>query len=129
MNYNSLFICVLKYLNKLEYLTFRYRYTKNSYLLTLYFPGTVYFSLGRKNPKIIMNNYEFKMRPTANSSKTLWICTQESRKKCKVRLLSYGRCIKVKAVQHNHQPTYTGNYELLKSQVVNIEYTTDRFSL
>lgn len=87
--------------------------------------GIIYFAPGRKYPKIIMDNYEYKLRKNNSSEKkTTWICTQPG---CKVRMMSREKSITVKAVQHNHGPTYRGDYANLKSQILNIECTKERF--
>lgn len=84
------------------------------------FSVIVYFAPGRKYPKIVMNNYEFRMLAgKSNSSKTLWICTQENNK-CKVRVKSAGNIIFVKNVQHNHPPSFSKQVDDLKSKVFNI---------
>lgn len=93
------------------------------------FLGTIYFCVGRKHPKIVLNGYEFRMRPIPDSlNKTLWICTQEPKTKCKVRLQSSGNQLFVKNVAHNHVPSFKGNLSELKSQTVYINYTNERFS-
>ncbi|KAH1028213.1 hypothetical protein HUJ05_001588 [Dendroctonus ponderosae] len=86
--------------------------------------NVIYFTLGRKYPKIVMDRFEYK-RKSNNSShmKTTWVCTQTG---CKARMLSYGKNLCVKAIAHNHPATYLGDYSGLKSQVFDVETTGDR---
>lgn len=74
---------------------------------------------GRKYPKIIYQNFEFKIRRSNSTEQlTTWICTQEG---CKVRMKSQGKCIYMKDICHTHGPTYKGDYNNLKSQLVNVQ--------
>lgn len=93
------------------------------------FPGRIFFTSGRIHPKIILNQYEYNLvHQKVSSNKSLWICTKKGQLKCKARLQSFGKCIRVKSVQHNHPSTYEGDFSTLKSQIVNIEYTSNRFT-
>ncbi|CAG9764321.1 unnamed protein product [Ceutorhynchus assimilis] len=65
----------------------------------------IYFSVAQKHPKIIFDNYEFRMRHMKSSNKTLWICTQD-KNKCKVRIQSSGNRLLIKNIAHNHVPTF-----------------------
>lgn len=100
-----------------------------SWLILAMFPGRIFFTSGRIHPKIILNQYEYNLvHQKMSSNKSLWICSKKAQLKCKARLQSFGKCIRIKAVQHNHPPTYEGNFSTLKSQIVNIEYTANRFT-
>lgn len=70
---------------------------------------------------MIIDGYEFKL--THRSPKcSVWACTKNVKHKCKVRLLTKGREIQVKAVSHTHQTTYKGDYQNLSSQIVSVVY-------
>lgn len=98
----------------------------STYLVIL-FLGVVYFSSGRIHPKLILNKYEYNLVQKVKTGKTIWICTKKNQLKCKARLQSSGKCIRIKAVDHNHPPTHDGIFGNLKSQVVHIEYTSEKF--
>lgn len=92
-------------------------------LLTLYILAIVYFTAGKKHPVMIMDGYEFKLlQRTAASS--VWVCTQNVKHRCKVRLLTTGRQIQIKRVNHTHEVTFKGDYKGLglHSQSVSIVY-------
>lgn len=80
----------------------------------------VYFTPGRKYPKIVMNNYEYRMvKAESTPTKTMWLCTQE-RNKCKVRIRSSGNKIFVKNMNHTHPPTVSTHDKPLQSRVFNV---------
>lgn len=56
----------------------------------------------RKNSKIILNNHVY----TTNrkfEGKTMWLCSQYQKRRCKARIISFGKTIKITA-DHNHLP-------------------------
>ncbi|XP_060525322.1 modifier of mdg4-like isoform X7 [Cylas formicarius] len=55
---------------------------------------TIHFTKGRKNPIMIIDEYEFRLKHRS-VRQNLWCCTQETKRKCKARLISYGKSIKV----------------------------------
>lgn len=64
---------------------------------------TIYFDVGTKLPKIIVDNYDFN---TARKSetKTTWICSSYFKTKCKTRATTCGRNVYITGPRHNHQP-------------------------
>lgn len=86
-----------------------------------YISVTVYFTSGKKHPVMIIDGYEFKLFHRSSNC-SVWACTQNVKHKCKVRLLTKGRELQIKAVSHTHQTTYKGGYQGLYSQIVSVVY-------
>lgn len=63
---------------------------------------TIYFDVGTKNPKIIVDDHDFNMARKAES-KTTWICSGYFKTKCKARATTSGRMVYVNGI-HNHLP-------------------------
>lgn len=89
------------------------------------FSATIYFFTKRKNPMLLLDNYEFRIKDR-KGSRTLWACSRE-RAKCRVRIYSSGNTLLVKNFPHSHEPTYTKSTFLLRSQNVNVIYSSYRF--
>lgn len=67
-----------------------------------YILDTIYFDVGTKNPKIVVDDYDFNMaRKTPN--KTVWICSGYYKTKCKTRATTSGRMVYINGI-HNHEP-------------------------
>ncbi|XP_023014952.1 uncharacterized protein isoform X13 [Leptinotarsa decemlineata] len=63
---------------------------------------TIYFDVGTKNPKIIVDDYDFNMA-RKTEVKTMWICAGYFKTKCKARATTSGRMVYVNGT-HNHDP-------------------------
>lgn len=82
------------------------------------FLGIVYFTFKRKLPMLVIEGYEYRMR-RKTEAKTVWTCTRECQQ-CKAKLFSFSNNLQIVNKNHNHPTTFTGKYDLLKSQYVNI---------
>ncbi|KAL3277339.1 hypothetical protein HHI36_012690 [Cryptolaemus montrouzieri] len=80
----------------------------------------IYFTHGKKYPKLIIDRYEF-MLERKYADKTAWTCKYKEKKKCKARLLTFGRTVKLMNSTHNHIADFNGDVESLISTFVNIE--------
>lgn len=79
----------------------------------------IYFDVGTKNPKIIVDDYDFNMA-NKSSTKTKWICSGYFKTKCKARAATSGRMVLVTGL-HNHPPRHTGKkFTNMLSQAVTI---------
>ncbi|XP_076252138.1 uncharacterized protein LOC143191191 isoform X12 [Rhynchophorus ferrugineus] len=65
---------------------------------------TIYVVAGKKNPKIIVDDNEYTINRKLKE-RTMWICSQYQRVKCKSRIISYGKTVKVTS-SHNHAPIF-----------------------
>ncbi|XP_018573605.1 protein tramtrack, beta isoform isoform X24 [Anoplophora glabripennis] len=63
---------------------------------------TIYFDVGTKNPKIIVDDHDFNMA-RKTESKTMWICSGYFKTKCRARATTSGRMVYVNGL-HNHPP-------------------------
>lgn len=66
------------------------------------FSDTIYFDVGTKNPKIIIDEYDFNLA-RKTEQKTMWICSGYFKTKCRARATTSGRMVYVSGV-HNHEP-------------------------
>lgn len=82
------------------------------------FLGIIHFTFKRKLPMLVIEGYEYRMR-RKTEKKTVWACTRECQQ-CKAKVVSFGNNIQIVNKDHNHPTTFTGKYDLLKSQYVNI---------
>ncbi|XP_045468582.1 protein tramtrack, beta isoform-like isoform X13 [Harmonia axyridis] len=82
--------------------------------------GIIYFTQGKKYPKLIINRYEF-MLERKYADKTAWTCKYKEKKKCKARLLTYGRTVKLMNSIHTHPADFNGDVDSLISTVVYFE--------
>lgn len=85
--------------------------------------GYIYFDVATKNPKIILDEYEYLIyRKEVN--KTVWMCNRYFKSKenrCKSRLVTTGRIVTVSADQHNHEHSVKPErYKNMLSQAVTI---------
>ncbi|XP_044262656.1 protein tramtrack, beta isoform-like isoform X23 [Tribolium madens] len=64
--------------------------------------GLVYFTSGKKYPKLILDRNIFIIASKFDGQ-TKWRCSLNTRSRCKVRLLSYGKTVELKGT-HNHPP-------------------------
>nr|XP_023014948.1 modifier of mdg4-like isoform X8 [Leptinotarsa decemlineata] len=79
----------------------------------------IYVGRGYKYPKIIANNYEYKIHRT-NKGRTRWTCVNYGRSKCRSFLYTYGRTVEI-VNEHNHLFTIKEiDHEKLISQNVTI---------
>lgn len=77
----------------------------NIRLLSKLLLGTIYFDVGHKNPKIILNENDFLMYRKL-PDKTVWSCTQYHKKdRCKAKVMTFGRQATLIG-DHNHPPTF-----------------------
>ncbi|CAG9832637.1 unnamed protein product [Diabrotica balteata] len=84
-----------------------------------YVSGTIYFDVGHKNPKIIVDRNSYLMYRKL-PDKTVWLCTQYHKKdRCKAKVMTRGRQAIIIG-DHNHQPTYL-NVKNMTSQVVSVK--------
>uniref|UniRef100_A0A6P7H3S1 Protein tramtrack, beta isoform-like isoform X13 n=1 Tax=Diabrotica virgifera virgifera TaxID=50390 RepID=A0A6P7H3S1_DIAVI len=63
---------------------------------------TIFFDVGTKNPKIIVDDFDFNMARKSNQ-KTTWICSGYFKTKCKCRAATSGRIVYLTG-SHNHLP-------------------------
>lgn len=105
-------------LNYLLYLILIFLYYISAYLFL--FLGVIFFTAARTNPKIVFNNYRYKIH-LKRSNKTYWKC---ERPLCKSRLVSYQNTVQVNTEGHNHMPIE--NCIGLASQIVNIRRMCSR---
>ncbi|CAG9764317.1 unnamed protein product [Ceutorhynchus assimilis] len=68
---------------------------------------------------MIIDGFEFVVHRN-NESRSSWMCIGHNKYKCKVRLLTTGRVLKMKNIAHNHGRTFTGDYRNLKGQMVQV---------
>lgn len=85
------------------------------------FLGIIYFDVGHKNPKIILNNNCYLIYRKL-PDKTMWSCTQYHKKdRCKAKVMTYGRQATIIG-DHNHAPTCVNKYiKNMHSQTVTIK--------
>ncbi|XP_072393815.1 uncharacterized protein [Diabrotica undecimpunctata] len=81
--------------------------------------GLIYFTVARVNPKIILNNYVYKIN-NKMSDRTYWKCISYTRTQCKCRVTTQGTIARINGV-HNHPPTMESCHGL-KSQRVFVTY-------
>ncbi|KAK9884696.1 hypothetical protein WA026_007542 [Henosepilachna vigintioctopunctata] len=66
------------------------------------FKDLIYFDVGTKNPKIIVHAFDFNLaKKTPN--KTIWVCSNYYKTKCKCRVTTSGKMVFIRA-EHNHLP-------------------------
>lgn len=86
------------------------------------FSGLIYFDVGMKNPKIILDNQQFLMH-RRDPDQTVWMCNKYFNKReirCKVKLITSGRVVKVYG-EHTHEIKSTnGKHKNMLSQHVTI---------
>lgn len=73
------------------------------YFMFLFFVDLVYFQVGSKNPKLIVDDQDF-LCIDRRIDKTIWRCCQyyySSAFRCKVKLVTSGRVVEVVG-EHNH---------------------------
>lgn len=76
--------------------------------------------MGRKNPKLIVDGYEFKFEKHKGNG-SFWTCPTYQRTKCKSRLITRGSIVFLRHL-HNHEPkeldlrTMSYKYVLIKRQ-------------
>lgn len=83
----------------------------------------IYITHGRKNPILILDDYEFKVE-ARTKEKSYWCCNMKNKYRCKCRLLSWGNTLYIKSsVDHCHPPPES---DLLpssrKPHKVNVKY-------
>lgn len=86
-----------------------------------FFLVIVYFTLGKKHPVMVIDGYEFKLLQRTSLS-SVWVCTQNVKHRCRVRLMTTGRQIQMKPYQHTHPQTFKGHVNFLRSQTFSLIY-------
>ncbi|XP_063907094.1 modifier of mdg4-like isoform X32 [Zophobas morio] len=82
--------------------------------------GIIYVTKGKKYPKIILENDEYQIYQK-DHNRTRWRCAQYFKTKCKSRLVTYGRVVKINVEEHNHVPQVTYHKDIQYSpQLVKI---------
>ena len=90
------------------------------------FLGTIFFDVGKKYPKIILENYAYTVHKKMQN-KTLWICPGYYKTKCKCKITTTGRMVQISG-EHNHGPNNDGTkFKNMLSQVVSIVRTNKTF--
>lgn len=64
--------------------------------------GSIYFGIGRKNPKLVLNGYDYSKEKCYGES-TSWICPFYFKTRCKGRLTTKRNVVYV-GNDHNHKP-------------------------
>lgn len=72
-------------------------------LVIVIFLETIQIVHGIKNPIIIMEQNYFTVHEKLDG-RTRWRCINYFKTKCRARLLTYGKVVKVNAHAHNHGP-------------------------
>lgn len=84
----------------------------------------IYFDVGRKKPKIVIDDYHYLLR-RKDVNCTLWICAEyyhPQGERCKVSVIS-GKGVAYIHGQHNHKPRHgCGNYSNMKSRKITLIY-------
>lgn len=83
---------------------------------TRLFLGTIYFGTGRKNPLLILNNYEYRVQRKMETT-TFWVCTFCGRTRCKARLITKAKVVIMSFNEHNHEPKLVDVTGLISSNV------------
>lgn len=83
--------------------------------LTASILGTIFVGKGRKNPVLVLNNYEYNIH-TKKENRTRWRCVYYWRTKCSACIYTTGATATV-PYSHNHEPRKT-NYDFLIPQKV-----------
>ena len=66
----------------------------------------VYVIPGVKNPKLLLNNYDFHCKKKSARG-TLWWCSARYRTLCKAKLYTHGTVVEIHN-NHNHEPKADG---------------------
>jgi hypothetical protein len=83
-----------------------------------FFVGIIYFDSGIKHPKIILDNYDYKIKVRL-TNKTEWICSSYYKTRCPSRVTTTGKVAVLKG-EHNHQPNPQRKYNQMMYQIVQI---------
>ncbi|XP_044262653.1 protein tramtrack, beta isoform-like isoform X20 [Tribolium madens] len=84
--------------------------------------GTIFFDVGKKYPKIILNNYSYTVHKKL-TNRTCWICPSYYKTKCRCKVTTTGRVVHITG-EHNHGPNSDiSKYKNMLSQVVQIVKT------
>lgn len=90
------------------------------YLTPNPFLDLIYFDVGTKLPKIIVDNYDFNMA-RKSATKTTWICSSYFKTKCKTRATTCERMVYITGPMHNHEPKESKNkFTNMLSQLVTV---------
>ncbi|CAH1102528.1 unnamed protein product [Psylliodes chrysocephalus] len=86
--------------------------------------GIIYFDVGTKYPKIILDQYEYRIY-RKESGRTLWKCrsyfgSKDGKDRCKSTLETSGKIVNVNADFHNHAPPQKNKFKRTLSQTVTI---------
>ncbi|XP_072393824.1 uncharacterized protein [Diabrotica undecimpunctata] len=86
--------------------------------------GVIYFDVGQKNPKIIVDDHEYLMRKN-KSGETQWLCNQyfhpKSDGRCKVKVVTRGKVALIYG-KHIHRPKPKLMKDCMKSQNFTVVY-------
>lgn len=64
--------------------------------------GSIYFGIGRKNPKLVLNGFDYN-KEKCHGESTAWVCSYYFKTRCKARLTTKGKVVYV-SNDHNHRP-------------------------
>nr|CAH7732219.1 unnamed protein product [Callosobruchus chinensis] len=64
---------------------------------------TVYKRRGQKNDILMYKRYEYKMERTS-THRLMWCCTKKETLKCRARVVTFGKVLFIKYMDHNHAP-------------------------
>lgn len=78
------------------------------------FAGMVYFTAGKKNRVIIVDDHEFTTERKFGE-KILWCCTFKEKCKCRARCTTYGNTLEITYGHHSHIPNFQGSYSNLRA--------------
>ncbi|XP_023014984.1 uncharacterized protein isoform X41 [Leptinotarsa decemlineata] len=82
--------------------------------------GTIFFDVGIKNPKIILNSYDYLLYRKF-PDRTVWLCSHYYKKSCcKVQVVTCRREATIVG-EHNHNSSYKNKPHALQSQPVIIK--------
>lgn len=92
-------------------------------ILHFTFVGLIYFDVGIKNPKIMLDDHDYRLYRKL-PDKTVWLCSHyyvlDTNMRCKNRIVTSGRVAYVSG-QHNHPPKLKKEkYKNMLSQMVTI---------
>nr|CAI5843125.1 unnamed protein product [Callosobruchus analis] len=85
--------------------------------------GVIYVSKARKYPKIILDNFEYRIAKQ-ETKKTTWKCVSCDKMRCRGRIVTFGQTVKILYEHHNH-PAPSLDLSPLTPQPVKVIKMTD----
>ncbi|XP_074038160.1 uncharacterized protein isoform X30 [Leptinotarsa decemlineata] len=86
--------------------------------------GIIYFEpTGRRNSKVILNNYKYEINLRTSDKETYWKCVSYYKTKCPARLKTTGSLVRLSFKGHNHQPEIT-DLTKLPCKIVTVQGTS-----